>query len=637
MIIKELLMEASKYDSMFQKISKENLEFAGETYLTNISKHINDNIKWARQNLKREDRIVWYLRLFKIATLKKILEIYPEDSKIDNTFPDENDNLEIKKEKESLVKELKKTKQKANFDFNPDDLNHIKNNLMHFIGQEDRITEIQNYTFSNETPQELFDNLDRIENEWIEKTKTHTVTIQEGDKEIEKFDDGVSWWLLNRGACREEADAMGHCGNVPTMKSGDRILSLRKKVSDDMWEPHLTFILDEDGYLGEMKGRKNDKPDKKYHPYIIKLLKNKKLIKGIKGGGYLQQNNFSLSDLSNDQIEELIKINPDLLTIFEKYERYGPTDEILDEIKEKLYDSPLPDVEEITKYTVILDSWNRLRDFANISMFIPLHDLFEAIDAQNSSIDEEELENLAERLTIDDEIYLDILTHIPENYLTKISDSLDLNIDVSSYKDLRRIAENIDKSYYGKLIRKGIVYIHVNEDIEKHPEFKDYVNLLMDEIYYLSMRNEYATLDYDINNLDRDVELKMDLKDFVNVLQESLNEGDYNNDEAYMVARSVIDAQDWSPIDSFEIKERIGEIKSGERSTTVIGEQNSTRDLYNKFEKLINFNDNIYSEKDIKLKEISKNDAIDVAKYFTKSVDLNEGFDISRIKKLAGV
>lgn len=627
MIIKELLLEASKYDSMFQNISKENLEFVRDNDLSKLSVNINDNIKWAKSYLKKEDRIIWFLRLLKIKILQEIIGLYPEDSNIDNTFPDDDDNLDIKKEKNKLVKELRKTQQKANISdvSSLPPIMDIKNKLIHYIGQE-RIAGIQNYVFRNETPEELFDKLDEIEQEWIEKIGKDTVTVQEGDKEVIQFNDGFSWWLLNRGACREEADAMGHCGNVPSLQSGDRILSLRKKVVEDIWAPHLTFILHDDGHLGEMKGKNNDKPDEKYHPYIIELLKNTKIIKGIKGGGYLAENNFSLSDLEKTQMEELIKINPDLLSIFEKYEIYGPTDKVIGEIQEKLYESPLPAVDDITDKMVILDSWGSLEDFANFTLFEPLRDLFEAIDEQDSSIDEDDLENLANDLKIKDEIYLDILKHIPENYLDKISDNLNLDVDISSYNGLREISENIDKSYYGELIRKGIVYVYkIQKKIKEHPELKDYIEMVIDDLFYYSLNNFHATLDYDINDLERSVELTMDLNDFVSVLYESLNldEGEISrSEEDYSIAVQVAHTQDWAEIDMYELKDRINEIKSDKI--------NNANELYNKFQRIINIDD-------IQIKEIPREDAIDIAKYFTKYIDLNEGIDFTRLKNLAGV
>lgn len=123
-------------------------------------------------------------------------------------------------------------------------------------------------------------------------------------KEVLNFPDGYSWVDLERGYCEIESETMGHCGNQGA-NPGDTILSLR----DNKNRPHLTFILNK-GNLGEMKGRGNDKPTPKYHPYIIELLKMPN-IKMVKGGGYLPENNFSLSDLNQEQLKDLFKDKPD--------------------------------------------------------------------------------------------------------------------------------------------------------------------------------------------------------------------------------------------------------------------------------------------------------------------------------------
>lgn len=122
-------------------------------------------------------------------------------------------------------------------------------------------------------------------------------------KTILSFSDGYSWVDLERGYCEMEKESMGHCGNVG-MSQGDTILSLRDRKN----VPHLTFILN-NGILGEMKGRGNDKPSVKYHPYITELLKLPS-IKRVKGGGYKPENNFKLSDLTEEERNELIQLKP---------------------------------------------------------------------------------------------------------------------------------------------------------------------------------------------------------------------------------------------------------------------------------------------------------------------------------------
>lgn len=620
----QVLIEASKYDSMFQKIFVGPLEFVKSNDIRRVEGFVKEEIEWAKKNLKREDRIIWYLRIVKVESLRKLLKLYPDDSDIENTFPDQEDNIEIAKEKKSLQKDLNKTVSKGNLE-NTFLSGPIKMKLLHFIGQE-RIQPIQDYIFKNENPDVLFKNLEDLEEEWKKKVGTDTVEIQDGDEEVIKFSDGFSWWLLNRGACREEADAMGHCGNVPTLKLGQRILSLRKEVTEDIWKPHLTFILNENGELGEMKGRNNDKPNKKYHPYIIELLKKTDLIEGIIGGGYEPQNNFSLSDLTKEQKENLLKINPNLISIFEKYRLEGPTKEILYELKGKINESLLPEVVSINEKEVILDSWSNLSSFASYTGFYPLENLLDAVENQDMDLDEEELSKISENMIVKDEVYLEILKYIPENYLKKISNSV--NIEINSYNDLMDMSENIDKTKYGEIIRKSIIKNYKADKIDDEPDFKNYIELLIDKIYYYSTRNYFSYLDYNIDDIDNEVELKMDLSEFVNVLEASIYGDDgFTEDESYIVAIEVMDSQDWTSMNYSMMEERIEDLKKGK--TYEVNEDDIK--LFLKFQKMINLDDMKT------IKSIEKEEAIDIARYFTRYIDLNENTNLLRLKMLAGV
>ena len=116
---------------------------------------------------------------------------------------------------------------------------------------------------------------------------------------------GWKWVALGRGYCPAEAKAMGHCGNSGA-REGDDIISLR----DPEGKAHLTFILN-DGMLGEMKGRANSKPSKRFHPAILELLMHPE-IKSIRGGGYAPEKNFSLKDLDEAQRKWIEKTKPDI-------------------------------------------------------------------------------------------------------------------------------------------------------------------------------------------------------------------------------------------------------------------------------------------------------------------------------------
>lgn len=150
----------------------------------------------------------------------------------------------------------------------------------------------------------MLQNLGRItteishnEQQWLKPTGNEKLILNLG-----KF----KWYDLRETCSGEEGKAMGHCGNVPSARHGDTVLSLRQTKNvggEELHRPSLTFIL-RNGYLGEMKGRANQKPKKEYHPYIVELLKLP-IIKGISGGGYEPENNFSVSDLSKELYNEL--------------------------------------------------------------------------------------------------------------------------------------------------------------------------------------------------------------------------------------------------------------------------------------------------------------------------------------------
>jgi hypothetical protein len=200
-------------------------------------------------------------------------------------------------------------------DFTPE----IKQKLEHFGGST-HIPDIAQVRFDKH--HDLHTGLQMLENaekQYYDKIKNNK-NIVKPTKKTTKFVQGVEkpnrhWFDLGKGSCRSEGKAMVHCGNVPTEVEGDRILSLRTehKIGDKTYhEPHLTFIYN-NGFLGEMKGRGNDKPAKHYHREIANLLKDPR-IKGIIGGGFKPKSNFHFSDLSPELQQEVLKANPNLIT-----------------------------------------------------------------------------------------------------------------------------------------------------------------------------------------------------------------------------------------------------------------------------------------------------------------------------------
>ena len=169
-------------------------------------------------------------------------------------------------------------------------------------------------TINFRNPGLTFEELERQNDTWHNELAKSTGMGSRGalGKPIIKFPDGWAWVDLDKGYCQIEGQAMGHCGNAQP-KSGDNIYSLR----DPRNVPYLTFIVNKKS-LGEMKGRSNNKPEIKFHPYIMALLKSP-YVEKIHGGGYAPKNNFKVGDLSIKDYTELHQLKPDLLPSLEKY------------------------------------------------------------------------------------------------------------------------------------------------------------------------------------------------------------------------------------------------------------------------------------------------------------------------------
>lgn len=347
------LDEAQNYESMFNDVFKwntlENMKRVNPSYADEYDKpeHIEhvqqkhdvlkaiiaDHIKWARTHLKKNDRIIWYLRWIKAllfnyhswaAESKSALDLQPFINTWFNNYKKMYPQAEMWAWKENTINVYKE----------PDSSRVVfwRRSMNHFLSLT-TCHKIQNHVWTWESPAALESIFQKYEEEWAEQREGRIDADPSLYKEIVMQFPGEWYWIdLGRGACDAEAKAMGHCGNTPTVKEGETILSLRKRIKDGknvFWEPHLTFILDAEGYLGEMKGKANEKPAQKYHQYITALLKTDK-IKGLKGGGYAPESNFSMADLPVEERTALIEQKPALLDMksanqFFNHETVGPT------------------------------------------------------------------------------------------------------------------------------------------------------------------------------------------------------------------------------------------------------------------------------------------------------------------------
>ena len=327
-----------------------------------------EHVNWASAVLKRQDRCVWYLRIIKIKLLYgRMIMIDPiSNSKFDPEDKIDN-HTKIKMYQEEIDKTAKKcgNPQQAIIDAKQIDNNRLKSQLEHYLSLG--LAKIDSIVFDKQTPSQIFEQMAEIEQAWKNERK-QVVKPNDTAAIIQEFPDGKVWLDLNKRGCKEEGEAMGHCGNAGSYNDEETVLSLREPVKGG-WRPLLTFIYNrKTGCLGEMKGRNNEKPAARYHPYIIALLKMP-FIKGIKGGGYLPENNFALADLTEAEQDSLVSSKPDLASWSYLYKKDKYLSErVIDKIDEELDGSDINLRRNwIDKDTIQIES------FTDIALFIDIY------------------------------------------------------------------------------------------------------------------------------------------------------------------------------------------------------------------------------------------------------------------------
>lgn len=355
LISRPVLLEAQNYEDMFtstftllatpihaQSLPSIKPQLSPEELIT-LKAQVKDTIRWAKQTLKRKDRIVWYLRIYRLEiTYKRLAPAQAIDV-------------------------LDAYRKESGETYTPQDGGaYLKSNLEHFLSLP--IPEIQDYVFNRQGIETVMHAFADLEYEWKQATSS-MIPVSPEDDVIMDFGDGYCWVNLHKAYCPQEASAMGHCGNSPRQHSSDTILSLRQKVEKGgkwFWRPCLTFIMDSTRHLTEMKGRGNDKPAAKYHPYILALIKSD-IVAGITGGGYLASHNFSVADLPIEQAQELIAEKPHLATLRMLYDLEGWSTAVEEKVESVLGRGHLA-IENSDDETLILDQYYEITTFIE---FIP--------------------------------------------------------------------------------------------------------------------------------------------------------------------------------------------------------------------------------------------------------------------------
>lgn len=309
--------------------------YAENTVLAQIEKIVKGTVQRATELYHSPQQMTHVLRIYRAMHVYENLERLSD--KIEEIFEERLPSTErMEKIYNKLIKDMKKVIEGATLsgDEGYIALEHnsvrkfFHNNYLEHIfatAKENNISEILNFNINHfYSPRKLENALREIENRWIEKQREkEPAKLKEGETFVD-CGNGFKWVYLDEPTCDMEANAMAHCGNRGG-DDNDRILSLRetKRVKGkSVTLVHLTFIgkeydsgertlsLPSKYYiLEEMKGFGNSKPSEKYHPQVMDLLLDQRILY-VMGGGYAPEKNFSLDDLSDKNTEILKRQKP---------------------------------------------------------------------------------------------------------------------------------------------------------------------------------------------------------------------------------------------------------------------------------------------------------------------------------------
>lgn len=531
------LDEAVNYDEMFNDVKK----FCAALEVNDPSPFIKTAIATARKTLKKNDRVVWFLRLYKLQLTHDVTD---KALKMGKT---EEANALRQRVYGDYARKAKSDINQVAREASWLDVQRLIPKFEHFLSLP--IPAIQNKVFTFEGPETILEQFHEIEDEWKAEQDDAFQEDDPGVEPIIEFKNGFAWYNLNKAYCRKEAGAMGHCGNAPRQHSSDTILSLRKaqqRGDVTLTTPFLTFILDDNGYLGEMKGRANEKPQARYHPYIIELLKNP-IVQGIKGGGYMPENNFSMDDLDHDVAEQLIEMKPELGGLRYVVKKYGLEDKrSISLLNEKCR------ANNVSYYgfsddhkQVILEKWGDLsqflRDVDDTMVLKMLNYLDDEPDEEVvetvEDISEESLFEMVERMETSSynalcrRLGVQPVAHNAPNFHQFARRLADL-LKTSEFED--ELVEAFNKAFGGSSRFKEAVRERLNEYLDEGWPF---------ELYNVWLK-------FDKEDFDADVFLMMDTGDFIDIIS---SDDDEDSEDGWQLRR----AQDegWYAIDGYNAKD----------------------------------------------------------------------------------
>lgn len=315
--IKELDPEAEVGDKLYNVI-------------TTVVGILQEEAPRIQDNFEREDRVVWAIKFLKLHLLCSVGSTAGTWYKGNRFTPDQM-SVELFKNvfsKMNFMKKLQKTQGRDSVEqeytafgtggtYAPLRIKEMLVNLLRYLETEikpilDFVWDPKlTYTYLKRELEDIYEDYKKQLKGWA------PVDEDGGDKIVIAYKSEKMYWFdLQRPSCSLEGDAAGHCGNSPRSNTNDNVYSLStlKKVGKDWYRyPHITVVLEEDGLLGEIKGRGNTTPHDKYGDKLVDLCLLPE-VDGIGEARWEEGENWMWDHFTEEQQKRILDVKPDFIS-----------------------------------------------------------------------------------------------------------------------------------------------------------------------------------------------------------------------------------------------------------------------------------------------------------------------------------
>jgi hypothetical protein len=282
MRLRELYESINLFENYQSKVNKLKTSFPDDAAA------IDQKVQWAATYLKKNQAILWYLGILEAG---------------------------LNRNQEALANLLPPAWLNDPTIF--DSLGSVEYSLSHWLATEfatnKRIIDVVNAIRPGTNVTNVIAEFGKAEEQIFKDNEAarkiaKPIEILEGDHPVLQVPStNNTWWHLPYNSHNPESKFMGHCGTCQFPENN--LLSLRTSTP----QPMLTFEWNPNTHeLYQTKGPKNSKPSSKFYPDILALLLSP-VVNGIGEDSWLPATDFSVFDLPNNMLNQIIATKPKLI------------------------------------------------------------------------------------------------------------------------------------------------------------------------------------------------------------------------------------------------------------------------------------------------------------------------------------